>query len=77
MKVMIRSSDFILSEMGNHLNEIDMMCLKRKKNHSGSAGEKPQGVGTESSLEASNPGCWTRVIVKVERRGQIQDRFYR
>lgn len=26
MKVMIRSSDFILSEMGNHLNETDMMC---------------------------------------------------
>lgn len=41
------SSDFILSEMGNHSNGIDIICLLFFKNH----GEKPHGAGIEGGLE--------------------------
>lgn len=68
---------------GNHLNETDKMCLK-KKNHSGCTGEKPQAAGTEGSFWVTNwevllviQAIGPELIVEMEVRGQIQYMFYR
>lgn len=50
MKAMTRSSDFILGDVGNHLNGTDVMRLMFLKNHPGCYGEKPHEAGIEEAF---------------------------